>query len=298
MRLSHTMIPHHCRLVVGLLAVLPVAAAAAQEQSIAVSATAIAEYVRPADPSGGPRAETYVFAEGQFFDGSTVDRGLVKATFAGITRTLAVSLARQNYFPTTAVATADLLIMVHWGTTTIYEDPQKEFNKAELQAATASYNASIDASGKADPTGLNMALDARETAQAGVHDAINRNALLLGYARVLHRERQAMRPTTAEITMSNELNEERYFVIFMAYDNQRRTQEHLSKLLWVTRLSVRSPGNNFLEALPALAKVGGDVFGRQLDDLVRVKTRQGTVKLHELDLLGTMENAPAGPPAK
>ena len=269
----------------------------ARESFIAASATAGADYQRPKDASGAPRPESYVFTEGKFFEGGTVDRGLEKATFADISRTLATSLAKQNYFPAADTASAQLIIMVHWGATTIYEDPQKDFNQQALNDAVANYNASIEASGKADPTALNMALGNKETAQEGTMSAINRNAVLLGFAHHLEKERRESQPTTTEITMSNELNEERYFVILMAYDNQLRQKEHKSKVLWITRLSVRSPGNNFTEALPALAKVGSEVFGQQLDDLVRVKAsmKPGKVTLGETQFTDVSDpkNAPA-----
>lgn len=49
-----------------------------------------------------------------------------------------------------------------------------------------------------------------------------------------------MMPTSDELTMSVELNEERYFVILMAYDYQHMRREKKPKLLWVTRLSLRA----------------------------------------------------------
>jgi hypothetical protein len=290
------MTTHRRLLLLGIAALLPAALPAALDQSIAVSATAIAEYVRPTDPAGGFRPESYVFAEGKFFDGTTTDRGLVKTAFADIARTLSANLAKQHYFPAASPAEADLVIMVHWGTTTIYEDPERDFNNDALQNATAAYNASIESNGMADANDLNMALGAQDTARAGVATAIQRNAVLLGYTRVLAKERRALQPTNTEITISNELNEERYFVILMAYDNRLRTKEHKSRLLWVTRLSVRSPGNNFVEALPALAQVGANVFGRHVDDLVRVKTPITSVRLGELEVIGPVDDK--APPPK
>jgi len=287
------------RLVLGLTVLGASELRAAAEASIAASATAGSDYVRPMDAAGAPLPESYVFAEGRFFDGGTVDRGLEKTTFADVTRALAPGLAKRNYFPAANMNSAQLLIMVHWGTTSIYEDPMRDIHQQALNDAVAGYNQSVDATGKADPSALNMALGDRETAQDGVQQAINRNAVLLGYARSLERERKEMMPTTAEITMSNELNEERYFVVLFAYDNQARMKEHKSRVLWITRLSVRSPGNNFPEALPALAKVGSDLFGRQVDDLLRVKAsvRPGKVTLGETQFLGTTEGkgAPARP---
>jgi len=262
--------------------------AAAQEASIAASATAGSDYQRPRDATGALRPETYVFAEGQFLGGATVDRGLEQTTFTQITRTLAVNLARQNYLPAHDLKSAQLVIMVHWGMTMVSEDLMKDINLQRAQEALATFSAEQEANGLADPTALNSATSAMGMARQGVEHAVNRNAVLLGFARSLERERQQMMTSTAEITMSNELNEERYFVILMAYDNQTRLKERKSRLMWVTRLSVRSPGNNFSEALPALARVGAEVFGRQVDGLVRVKAPlgRGTVTIGELEVLG------------
>ncbi len=271
---------------------------AAQEASIAASATAGSDYQRPRDAAGAVRPETYVFAEGQFLGGGTVDRGLEQTTFAQVTRTLAVNLARQNYLPAPDLNSAQLVIMVHWGTTMVSEDPMKDINLQRAQEALATFSAEQEANGLADPTALNSATSAMGMARQGVQDAVNRNAVLLGFARSLERERSQMMTSTAEITMSNELNEERYFVILMAYDNQTRLKERKSRLMWVTRLSVRSPGNNFTEALPALARVGAEVFGRQVDGLVRVKAPlgRGTVTIGELEVLG--QAGEKSPPAR
>lgn len=284
------MFPRHGLLLLGFAAAFAVGLRAAPEKSIAASATAGSDYVRARDEKGAWRPESYVFAEGRFFPGDTVDRGLSKMTFADITKTLADSLAKQNYFPAADMKSAQLLIMVHWGTTQIYEDPMKDINLQRAQEALSSLNAAQEAGDAADPTALNSATGALNVAQQDTQSAINRNAVLLGYARSLERERRKMMTTTTEITLSNELAEERYFVILFAYDNQARLKDRKSRVLWITRLSVRSPGNNFTEALPALAKVGAELFGQQRDDLVRVKTltQRGSVRLGDLEVLGTV----------
>src|SRR5688572_30235177 len=68
--------------------------------SVAISASAIPAYVRPTDASGQPLPETYVFMEGLDLAGASADSSAKKVSFDQITRTLAVSLAKQNYFPT------------------------------------------------------------------------------------------------------------------------------------------------------------------------------------------------------
>ncbi len=288
------------RVTPSLLLVLlsvPASLPASDRDVIAVSATAVKVYVRATDPAGRPLSESYVLGEGHFFGGHTADRGLDRTTFADITKTLAGNLAKQNYFPAKSAEDASLLLLVHWGTTEIYEDPQRDFNVAAAQAAASAFSAAQSANGLADPTTLNFELNALATAQASVQGAINRNAVLLGYERNLMRERREWAPTTAEITMSNELNEERYFVIVLAYDRRTMTKEHKSKPLWITRLSIRSPGNNFTGALPVLSQAGSEVFGRQVDELIKVKVSdpRGTVTLRELEIRGVV---PETPPAK
>ena len=267
---------------------------------IAVSSTASPAYVRALDAQGRPQPETYVFTKGHFLGSGTADSGISKISFPEVLANLAPNLAKQNYFPTKDVGRANLVIVVHWGTTLVYDDPQKAFAIEGLSAALKNYSDGVQANGSADAGTLNTLLGQQANAQDGAQGAIARNAALLGYAHTLARERQKIMPGTEEYTMSEELNEERYFVVLMAYDYQFMKREHRPRLLWVTRLSLRSPGNNFAEALPALSHAGGDVFGRQIDDLVRVRVpaQRGQVKLDELKVLGSFDDPPAAPPGK
>ncbi|HTL66510.1 MAG TPA: hypothetical protein VL200_02505 [Lacunisphaera sp.] len=265
------------------------------DQVIALSSSVRPEYVRGTDPHGRPQPEGYVFSPGHFFAGQTVDHSVEKMDFMTVARTLAPQLAKQGYFPTDA-ASADLVVIVHWGMTSIHEDPQRTFALADLGTALNAYNAAIAQAGIADPAAVNTQLDQLESAADSTRSAINYNAALLGYARSLHRERAQVVPTEAELTMNMELNEERYFVVLMAYDNRLLLREHKAKLLWVTRLSVRSPGNNFTKALPALAQAGGQIFGRPVDGLMHVDAtwKHGAVTLGEMKVIGVEE--PVRPP--
>ena len=245
---------------IGLAVLVLGVIASARDASIAASATAGSDYRRVRDARGNPAPESYVFAEGRYFGGTTRDGSLERMTFARVTQMLAPSLAKQNYLPASKLESADLVIMVHWGATEIYEDPMRDLHQDDLNNAVSNYNASIAESGTADPSALNMALGDRETAQNFTLAAINRNAALLGYARHLEKARKLAIPSEEERTMVGELAEERYFVILFAYDNRTRLKDKKPRLLWVTRLSVRSPGTNFTEALPALAFNNNEVI--------------------------------------
>lgn len=275
---------------------------AASVESVAISSTAAPTYVRATDAQGKPAPETYIFMQGHYLGGTAADASETKMNFATITKYLALNLAKQNYFPTKEVAAAHVIITVHWGTTQIYEDPRgKEYLTEQLNRELASVNEAVAEGGMADTGGINQALSEGQSTVQSQDGAIARNAALLGYDRALSKEKRKMMPTSEELTMSVELNEERYFVILMAYDYQHMRREKKPKLLWVTRLSLRSPGNNFTEAMPTLALAGADIYGRQLNGLVRVKVpvQGGQVKLHDLEILGSEEKtAPAEKPAK
>lgn len=283
-------------LLLGVLAAaLP--AMAGKNDAIAVSSTAVTGYTRATEGDGKPRPETYIFMEGVHLAGNTRDKSEERMTFEEITRTLAVSLAKQSYYPTRDMANANLLIRVYWGTTMIYEDPERDQNIERLNSALSGMQDAAAAGTAGDTLALRSAINDNIATANNVEGAIERNARLLGYKTSLLKEEKNFFASTTEQTMRSELNEERYFVVLMAYDYQLIRTEKKPKLLWVTRLSIRSPGNNFTEALPALAIAGGDVFGQNLEDMKRIKVRDlpgGEVKLHELKVLGTAEGAPSG----
>jgi hypothetical protein len=186
--------------------------------------------------------------------------------------------------------------MVHWGTTTVYEDPNEIETAANLHSAAAAYQEAYAASGGiADASALNAALMNAEM-DAQLHASSEaRNASLLGYRSSLEREERNLMMSSDEMSMRFDLAQERYFVILMAYDNQLRMREKQSKVLWITRLSIRSVGNSFTEALANLSSVGSDVFGKQVDTLLKVDPAapRGTVTLGELKVIGPVEEPSA-----
>lgn len=262
---------------------------------IAVSASAVPNYVRPLDGEGKPVPETYIFSKGKFMGGNTADAKLKQVSFEDITRMLATNLTKQNYFPTKDVPSANLLLMVSWGTTQVYYNPDSVTADDRMNAALTEYKNSAAANnGDADPGALNQAMNEQNNANFSAKSAVALNSSLLGYKPTLQKEQSKVVVSAAEMTMNEELNEERYFVIVMAYDYQYMKKEHKSKLLWTTRISVRSPGNNFVEAIPALAEAGAKVYGRQVDGLLRVNPgeRGGRVDYGDLKVVGTVENSP------
>jgi hypothetical protein len=65
-----------------------------------------------------PRIETYVFMQGRRFESPTRDTYIERLGFLDIAKSLATELARDNYEPAAELESADLVLLVHWGTTT------------------------------------------------------------------------------------------------------------------------------------------------------------------------------------
>lgn len=265
---------------------------------VVVSSTAAPDYQREL-PGGGLRAETYVVTPGLRL-GATVDQSRERVGFQGVLNLLAPALARREYWPAEEQAAADLLIVVHWGETEVYTDPLAEFRAETLNASVAAFSAVADARGlEAPDTGaLNSVLTDQFMASQQVQYAARRNAELLGYARTIEREERRVFVTEDERTMKTELAEPRYFIVLMAYDYAALRDRKERRLRWVTRMSVRSPGNNFELALPTLVRVAGPAFGVQQDGLTRVRTkvdgRVGEVSIGEAKVVESSAEDDAG----
>ena len=259
---------------------------AASGEWVVVSATAAPEYHRTNGPDG-VLPENYVFTPGIHFGGATRDATQEKMPFLSIAQTLSAGLARQRYLPAKDPAHAKLVIVVHWGSTETYEDPNRQTDLESLQKELIDYIAQIQQSGIANPAPLNELLSNQQTDAMRQLQFINANAELLGYKRSMLKEGERIFASEEEITMRSELAEERYFVVLMAYDYQLLKKEKKPRLLWVTRMSVRSSGNNFAEAVPGMTRVAADFFGLQHEDLTRVKTKlpEGKVEIGELKVV-------------
>jgi hypothetical protein len=289
--------------VCALLLVVPGRLRAEWGEYVTVSSTAAKDYVRPlVGRNGELRPESYVFAEGEFFGGSTRDAGMEKVPFREVVTTVGRSLARQNYFPAKDPKLADLLVVVYWGTTTVEEDPNKQLNVEALNSAVAGYNAAVAAAAQggppADPAELNGALNERDNAATSANSIAAFNAKLLGYSTALRKRRDDVNVSTEERTYREDLAEERYFVVLMAYDYAALMKEHTRRLRWTTRMSVSASGANFRTSLAAMNQMAANYFGKQVDDLQRgpVTPKEGKVEIGEVKVVD--DPAPVAKPKK
>jgi hypothetical protein len=293
---------------------------------VTVNASASKGYTQRKFSNGAAQRQTYVFYQGKFF-GETNDPALQRMTFLDVAKVLAPDLAKQNYFPTRDAGAADLLIVVNWGSTLTdptqnSADPERQFQFQDKMQSIRDYNSVFSTgSGNADPSPITFQMMIGRNDQFSAQVAASYNARLLGYTDALNREMnhswayQDGLSAKAESYLAD-LNQERYFVVLMAYDFRELRRSHRAddaraamgspqfaattttalrksdsapNPLWSLRMNIRADGNNFSEALPAMSAIAAEYFGKQMDGLATAQTSVGVnghVEIGETRVLG------------
>ncbi len=139
------------------------------------------------------------------------------------------------------------------------------------------------------------------------HDATDfKNAAMLGYDAAgvigtdygLELRRTPQRVRRDELI--SEIEENRYFVVLMAYDFQLMWKHKKHKLLWETRFSISERRNQFDKALPVMAQYASRYFGQDSRGLMRTRVPEGRVEIGEVRSLGDVPARPgsdSGQPA-
>jgi hypothetical protein len=270
-------------------------AAQGDEEIVAVSSKAWKGYVRAKLPDGSPVPEYYAFGNGGRISGPMADTTIDKLSFMDIAKVVAKPLADRKYVPGTDPNSTNLLIMVYWGTTTGAKDPS---NSAIFDAAQSS-QAVVPPPSQPSKTGGGMnpafvgpgsrqtiddtSLEMMMIANRQRDNADLRNAMLLGYdselAETANLENTALKGTREGLV--SDLEDNRYFVILMAYDFQTAWKQKRHKLLWETRISLRQRGNDFGKRLPEMVLNAAKYLGEDTDGLVRNRIPEGRVEVGE-----------------
>ena len=272
------------------------------ERLVTVRSTAESSYAEARQTGNALKPQTYVFAKGGYFPGITRDSTLDKMSLDKIVQTLAGDLQKQNYVPASSLATADLILVVHWGVTMGHDRGITELSFALESARDAA--GSLDTIRTEDSENLGAIADAAtdfrtEARNVGILFAGNdlrasSNAELLGMRGSLERESGLLFETDRSQTLRAMIDEERYFIIIIAYDGPQM-REGKRRRLWTSRMSIRAAGVNFKMALDRMSNAGGNSFGTKQAQLAMeyVQDRVGTVKVGELKVIEYPEQAPA-----
>jgi hypothetical protein len=224
-------------------------------QITAVASRASTDYVRVRLPDGSYRPETYVFGRGGYHRGTDRDPTIEQYSFPDVARTMKGPLGLQGYVECIDPKDTKLLIMLYWGTST---GPS---NYPDLFKSQALYDMQL-----------------------------TRNAMLMGYAEDLRASIGLDRNPLGwrRKDLFDDLRQNRYFVVMMAYDFQLMWREKEHKLLWETRFSLREFGHDFGRELPAMAAYASRYFGQPSHGLVRTLVPEGRVDIGEVKSLGAV----------
>jgi hypothetical protein len=127
------------------------------------------------------------------------------------------------------------------------------------------------------------------SAENRTRDKINwQNAELLGYdkelAAVSGLEFTALRGRRQDLL--DEIEDDRYYVVLMAFDFQTMWKTKKHKLLWETRFSIRQRHNDFEKQLAAMTENASRYFGQDSHGLVRKPVPEGRVAIGDVKVIG------------
>lgn len=273
----------------------PAIRAADDTVSTAVFARISKEYQRKRLPDGSLKPEFYAIGNGGVVAGTMRDKTAERVAFADIVRLTMPLLAQQGYRYAQQAQEADLLLVLHWGNTLPFNTinfqqslgpaSQAMSNLRQLKDSAASQSEIDRAQGD-----LDALLDLVEMERLMRNSYVAPNARLLGYIEEINDSNDIRRLTSVGDDryrdMMADVEESRYYVIVSAYDFPELVKHGKQKLLWVTRVSVRSPGNSFDESVSAMLKSASHYFGRDSGKLIRGEELRGRVELGELKYLG------------
>lgn len=281
----------------------------------AVSAKASSDYVRTRLADGSYLPESYSFGKGGHYGGQMEDSTIDPLSFLDVARVIARPLAEQNYLPAREPSTTRLLIMVYWGLTFV----------PEAISGSAAYNNFSDIQNRiAQVQGLAKAMAAAAATGKGGYHSPNPNAGLRDdqiaaasnaetQLSMVNEQRDQTDFATAKLLgydyddavgtefgnyirgtslharrddLISELEDNRYFVVLMAYDFQLLWRQKKHKLLWETRFSMAQRHHAFDRDLPSMALFASRYFGQDTHGLVRKPIPIGDVKIGSMKSLG------------
>jgi hypothetical protein len=276
---------------------------------IAVSGRVSSDYVRTKAPNGSFQAESFAFGQGGMWPGAKADKSMDKTTFLDVARVIAVPLAAKAYLPAKDPKNTKLLLMVYWGTThapehagasAIYQELQtSEMQLKSLYAAAPPPPETAHEAGLIRPHNLLVESSFDGPIAAAVAENQLReqddflNAKMLGYDSWWSETAGDRRGTALQVRrddLLSELEDDRYFVVLMAYDFQLLWKQKKHKLLWETRFSIRQRHHNFDEDLSGMAQFASRYFGQETHGLVHDTLPVAHVEVGEVKSLGTVSD--------
>ena len=168
----------------------------------------------------------------------------------------------------------------------------------EGTASTAVYSSSPTIQALLDQETTEVAAVAAENRMREQDDRLN--VMMLGYDswwdETDQYENTPMRFRRQDLL--DEIEENRYFVVLMAYDLQLMLSKKKHRLLWETRFSIRERHHAFNEDLPAMAQYASQFFGQDSHGLIHKVIPLGRVDIGTVKSLGEVPEKPGADSAR
>lgn len=245
----------------------------------AVHSRTVDGYVRPRDADGAFKRETYALSNGGPVPGTLQDNAMDKVPFASLADALVRQLAEQDYHLARNAKSADLLLLVQWGATT--SSHEANFRAALNEAPSSPAAAQL----------LPMLQRMRDRATL-------ENARVLGYYEELQDASVLEDVPGANLRyrdLRSDVEEPRYYLIVSAYDFREMVERKIKKLRWITRVSIRAPGNSFAAEFDRMLADAAPHFGQDTGRLLRRDEVRERVDIGELEVLGESPPTSKGP---
>lgn len=273
---------------------LPLTRAADDTVSTAVFSRVSNEYRRERLPDGLFKPEYFAIANGGMVPGTSRDETVDRVTYPQIAGLVLPQLARQGYHYAKAAGQATLLLVLHWGNTIPYNNINYQQSlvpagQAVSQLQQLKNGGAVGADLDAASAQLEQALMSVNMENLVRDQFVAPNARLLGYIEDINESNDIRRFAGGGQRYTDlmaDVEEPRYYVIISAYDFREATEHGRQKLLWVTRVSVRTPGNSFDDSVAAMLKNASHYFGQDSGRLIRGEEIKGRVELGDLKFLG------------
>jgi hypothetical protein len=288
-----------------LLGLLPGYSVQAAEDSLvtAVYANASKDYQRVKMPDGSFKPEYYALSNGGYFPGDVRDPSIDEVPYPTIAGVVTQQLARQNYRLAQDSKSADLLILIQWGSTIPFDGAYYR-NRVDQFAGAMNAAKNAQVAGPVTRTADGIQSDSASAAQAAqgeaegellmmqmannMRDRANeKNSRLLGYSGEIN--------TVADIRQFAG-GGTYYSDLITAYDFRTAVQEKKKKFLWSTRVSIQAQGNRFDERIMTMMANAGRQFGQNKGRLIRQYQQAPKINFGELQILGIVPEAAANEP--